>query len=293
MILRTLLLILLVLPLSVAAKIKVVASTTDLAYFARQIGGDLADVQAIAGPKADLHFVEARPSYMVKVARADLAFRVGLELDMWFDKIVDGSRNGRLTLVDCSKYIEPLEVPGFKADARYGDLHRFGNPHYWTGPQNLEKIARAILEGYTQVDPANAEQYTANRDKFIAGIEAQLPEIQELAAPLNGMPIVFYHDTWPYFNAYFGTTAAEFIEPYPGVQPSPSHIKHLAEFIKGHGIKIIAIEPYFDARVPNHLARETGAKVVVVYPSIGGRQKDESYIDWLKGNISTLLEVSR
>lgn len=285
----TLVILLLALPLAALAKVNVVTSTSDLAYFARVVGGDAVEVTAIASPTADIHFVEARPSQMVKVSRADIVFKVGLELDLWMDKIVDGSRNNAVKIVDCSQYIQPLEVPSFKADARYGDLHRFGNPHYWLGPQNVAPITQAILEGLKAVDPARAALFEENRRQFLDTLMAGLKALQPKVDSLKNVEIVYYHDSWPYFNEYTGLRAVDFIEPYPGVTPSPSHIKDLHQLIGGHTIRLIGVEPYFDHRVPERIAANTGAVVITLYPSIGGRAESESYLQWFQGNVDALL----
>ncbi len=282
----------LLLPLNVSiAKLKVVASTSDLAYFAEVVGGDSIKVSRIASPTADIHFVEVRPSYMATVKNADIALKVGLELDTWMDRIIDGSRNGKLKIVDCSKYVQPLEIPSFKADARYGDLHRYGNPHYWLSPDNLPAILRAIEEGLSNADPGNADYYSTNGEKFLSELDQSLNGIKSRMASLAGKEVVYYHNSWPYFNKYVGLSAAGFIEPYPGVPPSPSHMATLIKLIREKNIRLIAMEPYFDKRVPEKIASETGARVVVLYPSIGGRRSDETYIEWLRGNIDALLEA--
>ena len=164
------------------------------------------------------------------------------------------------------KYVDPLQVPTFKADARYGDLHRYGNPHYWLSPENLEPITRAMVEGLETADPEHARHTGDNRDAFLAGIEAALPAVRESAGPLEGMQVIFYHNSWPYFNAFVGTVAAGFVEPYPGVPPSPSHVANTIELVRKLGIQIIAVEPYFDKRVPEKIAAETGARVITCTP---------------------------
>lgn len=280
-------------PLTAQAAVKVVTSTSDLAYFAKEIGGSLVEVSSIAVPSADLHYVEVRPSYMAKMRDAELVFAIGLELDTWIDRIIDGSRNGKLKKVDCSVYIEPVEVPSFKADASHGDLHRYGNPHYWLSPDNVEPITRAILEGLVSVDPANSEIFAQNRDSFLEQTNSELPAIKALAAPLVGIEIITYHNSWPYFAEYFGIKLAGFIEKYPGVAPSPSHMGDMIDLVKKQQVKIIAMEPYFENRVPQRIAEAAGAKVVMLYPSIGGRDKGESYTDWLRGNINAMLEALR
>ncbi|MCP4634722.1 MAG: zinc ABC transporter substrate-binding protein [candidate division Zixibacteria bacterium] len=276
-----------------SGEINVVTSTSDLSYFANEIGGDLVKANSIASPKSDIHFVEVRPSYMAKLTKADIVFKVGMGVDKWMDKLIDGSRNNNLTIVDCSKYIEPLEVPTFKPDARHGDIHPEGNPHYWLGPQNAEPILKAITEGLVSVDPENESIYRSNMDNLLDKIMASINDLKLMINQLKDVEIIYYHNSWPYFNAFIGLHAAGFIEPYPGVPPSPSHIKEVIELIKNHEIKIIAMEPYFDKRVPRKIASETGAEVVVLYPSIGGRAKGETYQDWMEGNINALLEILR
>jgi len=273
------------------AQLRVVASTSDLAYFAREIGGELVEVESIAHPSADVHFVEVRPSYMVKVRKADVVLKVGLELDQWMDQIIGGSRNSRLIVVDCSKYVEPMEVPDFKVDARHGDIHRYGNPHYWLTPVNVEPMTDAIVEALSQADPGNADRFRERRKTFLARLESGLAELATTIETLKDVEVVTYHNSWPYFNEYVGLVAAGFVEPYPGVPPSPSHVKDLTSMIRDEGIRIIGVEPYFDRRVPNRIAQETGAKVVILYPSVGGRAQDESYLDWLTGNINALIEA--
>jgi len=275
---------------SVLAEVNIITSTSDLAYFAKEIGGELVKVSTIASPKSDIHFVEVRPSYMAKIARADIVFKIGMELDQWVDELIDGSRNSKLSIVDCSKYIEPLEVPSFKADARHGDIHPQGNPHYWIGPQNVEPILKALLEGLVFTDPENADLYQSRMDTLLLQVSEAVKSLQSKVETLKNKNIVYYHNSWPYFNEFTGLIAAGFIEPYPGIPPSPSHVKEIIELVKNLDIKIIAMEPYFDKRVPEKIAETAGAKVVTLYPSIGGRDKSESYRDWLEGNINTLIE---
>ncbi len=278
-------------PLALAAKVNIVASSSNLAYFAEHIGGEYVEVSYIAQPASDIHAVEVRPSSMIKVAKADIVLKVGLGLELWIDPIIDGSRNNNLIIVDCSKYVRKLEVPSFNADARYGDLHPFGNPHYWLTPQNAKPITDAIIEGLMKIDAEHDDQFLANQEKLLNDISETTTRLQPKIDKIRGTQIIFYHNSWPYFNEFAGTISAQFIEPFPGVAPSPSHVKKLIDLIKGSDIKIIAMEPYFDKRVPDKIARETGAKVVTIYPSIGGRAKEENYGQWLESNVDALLEA--
>jgi len=272
-------------------EIKVVTSTSDLAYWVSEIGDNLVKVNNIASPKSDIHFIDVRPSYMAKLARADVVFKAGMGLDKWMDQLIDGSRNSKMTIVDCSKHIEPLEIPIFKADARHGDIHPEGNPHYWIGPQNVEAILKAISEGLISVDPENESIYLSNMRQLLVQTHSEISRLKPKLEKLKGIEVIYYHNSWPYFNRFTGLHAAGFIEPFPGVPPSPSHVKETIDLIIKHEIKIIAMEPYFDSRVPRIIADKTGAEVVLLYPSIGGRVKGETYLEWLEGNIDSLLEI--
>lgn len=271
------------------AKIRVITSTADLAYFAHEVGGELVEVESIASAKADVHFIEVRPSHIIKVSKADVVLKVGLELDMWMDQLIDGSRNSDLRIIDCSEYVEPMEVPSFKPDARHGDLHRFGNPHYWLGPQNVPAIVQAVVEGLAAAEPEQARVFEANAQRFLSDLETGLSGLSSKVDRLRGASVVFYHNSWPYFNEYVAIMAVGFVEPYPGVPPSPSHIKELSRQIREKGIKVIAIEPYFDDRVPQKIAAGSEAQVVTLYPSIGGRKEGETYVQWFEGNLDALL----
>ena len=167
---------------SAVAKVNIVSATEDLAYFARAIGGEYVSVKAIAAPNLDPHFVEVRPSYMMKLRKADIALKVGLELDLWMDRIIDGSHNSDVMVVDCSQNIKPLEVPTFKADASYGDLHRFGNPHYWMDPANAPLMAKPILEALVARDAEHREYFTARYDSLMSEIATAAAEIKDSAA---------------------------------------------------------------------------------------------------------------
>jgi ABC-type Zn uptake system ZnuABC Zn-binding protein ZnuA len=141
------------------AKVRVVTSTTDLASITEMIGGDHVKVESICRGPADPHFVQLLPSYMVKVGRADVYLKVGMDLDYWANQIIDGSQNGGLMIVDCSQNIDPMEVPNTRVDASMGDIHIQGNPHYWLAPNNGIPIAEVITDALKHVDPENSPAY--------------------------------------------------------------------------------------------------------------------------------------
>jgi ABC-type Zn uptake system ZnuABC Zn-binding protein ZnuA len=276
-----------------AAKIKVVASTSDLAAIAKAIGGDAIEVSSIARGSADPHFVEVLPSYMVRVQKAQVYLLVGMDLDRWAFPIIDGSRNSKLVVVDCSQGIPPLEVPTRKVDASMGDIHPRGNPHYWLDPDNGAVIASNIAEGLTRVDAANAAVYQSGLERFEARVEEKKVEWKEKAAPLSGLEIITFHNSWPYFCKTFGIDVVGFVEPLPGIEPTPSHTASVIEVVKAKGIRVIGVEPYFSKRTPETIARATGAKIVDFPPSVGGAPGADDYFSLFDVLIDRLMAAAR
>lgn len=275
------------------AKINVVTSTTDLASIARMIGGDKVDVTSIARGTADPHFVEVLPSYMVRVQKAKLYLKLGLDIDRWAAPIIDGSRNSKLVVVDCSQDIAPMEIPTGKIDASMGDVHPRGNPHYWLDPDNGAVIANTIADALTDADPANAAAYQANLESFKTELASHKIAWEEKARPLKGLKIVTYHNSWPYFCRAFGLDVEDFVEPLPGIEPTPSHTAHVIELVKAHNIRVIGVEPYFSMRTPETIARATGAKVVALPPSVEGDPRAKDYFSLFDVLIDRLTAAAR
>ena len=253
-----------------AAPVTVVTSLPDFAVIARAIGGDLVEVDSIVKGNRDVHSVELLPSLMLKVRRADIYVKVGLDLDAWSRQLIDGSRNAGLVVVDPSAGIEVLQVPTFKVDASHGDLHAYGNPHYWLDPANVRPIGEAILEGLARVAPQHAATFRANLDAYVKRVDAATAGWQQRLAPFGGAQLVSFHNSWPYFEKRFGLRVVEFLEPKPGVPPTPTHIAALQELLKSGRVKAILMESYFDDRVPAMLSRTTGVPLVKVPILVGG-----------------------
>jgi zinc/manganese transport system substrate-binding protein len=254
-------------PLAAEARIKVVASTNDLASIASSVGGDEIEVLAIAKPASDVHRVEALPSYMVRVAKAQLYLKVGLGLDQWADAIIDGSRNTRLVVLDCSRDIQVLDKPTGKVDASMGDVHPNGNPHYWLDVRNGSVIAKEIAGALGALDPAHAADYASRAEAFAA--EAAAAHEKGLAA-MKGLAtkdIVTYHASWVYLVSSLGLSVAGTIEPVPGIPPTASHLKELTDLIRARHVPVVIYEPYFSADASQFLARQTGVRVATLSPS--------------------------
>jgi ABC-type Zn uptake system ZnuABC Zn-binding protein ZnuA len=257
---------------SVAAQaepVRVVTSIPDHAALVRAIGGDAVEVESIVKGNRDVHSVELLPSFMVKVRRADVYVKVGMDLDLWSRQIVDGSRNARLVVVDASEGVEKLEVPTFKVDASHGDLHLHGNPHYWLDPANVRPQGKAILAGLARVRPDLADGFRTNLEAYLRRVDAALPIWAARLAPFAGVQVVSFHDSWPYFARRFDLEVVDFLEPKPGVPPTPSHVAALQQRLAGGQVKAILMESYFDDRVPDMLSRASGVPVVKVPVLVG------------------------
>jgi zinc/manganese transport system substrate-binding protein len=286
------LVLLLALAVPALAKVKVVASSSDLASIVKEVGGDKVEVTSIGQGKSNLHFIEMLPSYMMKVSQADIYFKIGLAMDQWAAGIIDGSRNGKLVVVDCSKGIDVLERPTGKVDASMGDVHPDGNPHYWLDPRNGKVIARNVLDGLTQADAANAAAYKANFDSLSRRLDSAWQVWSSKATSFKGIPVISYHSTWVYFAAAFGIDVVGYIEPKPGIEPTASHTAELIEIMKKRDVKVIFREPYFSDRAPNALAKETGAVVYTVPSSVGGTDEARDYFSLFDMLINTLTKAA-
>ena len=278
---------------SAASVVNVVASSSDLKAIADYIGGNHVSVKSIVSGKDNPHFVEVLPNYMIMVSKATIYFKLGLGLDFWAQPIIDGSRNDRLAVVDCSEGVDVLGKPVGPVNASMGDVHPEGNPHYQLDPANGLIIARNIERGLAQVDPANAGSYEAALKRFETDLASKMETWKKDAGPLRGVEIITYHDSWPYLSRAFGIRVAGFIEPKPGIEPTAGHTAELIALVKARGIKIIGKEPYYSDRAPGALAAATGAKVVDLPPSVGGAKGADDYFSLFDVLISRLISALR
>jgi zinc/manganese transport system substrate-binding protein len=249
------------------AKLRVIASITDLASIAASVGGDRVEVQAIARPTADVHHVEALPSYMVRVSRAQLYLKVGLELDQWADAIIDGSHNADLTIVDCSEGVDVLEKPTGKVTAVLGDVHPMGNPHYWLDPRNGAIAGRTVAAALARADPTHAADYQARAEAFAQEVQARYEAAVGRLAGLPSRELITYHASWPYFAHAFDLTIVGTLEPIPGIPPTGKHLQDLVGLVRERKVPLVVQEPYFSDDAASFLERETGVRVVELSPS--------------------------
>lgn len=276
------------------AKIQVITTTEDLAALTRAVGGDKVEVESLAKGYQDPHAVEMKPSYMRKLNRADLFVKAGLDLEIWSQLLVDGSRNpkifpGASGYVDASVGAEILEIPTTRVDRSLGDIHLLGNPHYWLDPLNGKVVLQNILDGLTRVSPADVEYFRKNKEAYARKIDEALQRWLKMMEPYRGTKVVAYHNSWPNFAKRFGLDVVGFIEPKPGIPPSSSHLLALIEKMKRENVKIIIMEPYFPPDAPRFVAEKVGGKVVVLLPSVGGEKGIDDYIALFDHNLKKLI----
>ena len=282
-----------------AQKLKVVTSTTDLHDIAHAIGGKRITAVAISAGYQDPHFVEAKPSFVLRLRDADVFAFVGLDLEIgWMPLLIEGARNRKISpggsgYVDVSKVIPVLDVAKGAVDRSQGDVHPRGNPHYWLHPENGRLIARLFRDKFSELDPAGASEYDRNLKAFEAQIDGAMKRWQPLLADIRGKPVVAWHTSWRYFADFTGMNIVGFMEPKPGVPPSPAHLAGLIQTIKRTGAKVIIMEPFYNRKTADLVASKTGAKVIALPPSVGGLKELKSYIELLDYDLKQVAEGVR
>ena len=267
------------------AELHVVATTPDLGAIARAIGGSELSLTVLAKPTEDPHFVDAKPSFLLKLNHANVLIEGGAELEAgWLTPLLEGARNAKLEAgkpgrVSASEGIALLEIPA-ALDRSQGDIHATGNPHYLTDPANARIVAAHLARVFTELDGKSAGAYQANLQKFTARLDAKLAEWQKLLAPYQGRPVVTYHNYWIYFGSRFGLPMDLFLEPKPGIPPTPAHLAEVITRMKALNFKLITVQPYQNRKTAEAVAGRTGA-VVLDWPSFPGGPGTEGYIEWM------------
>ena len=278
---------------AVQANINVVATLPDFGSLAREIGGDKVNVTVLAKPTEDPHFVDARPSFVVSMRNADVLIDGGAELELgWLPPLLQNARNPKIEIgkpgrVQASQGIRLMNVPTNVTRAA-GDVHALGNPHFTVDPIIAKAIAQHIAQSFSALDPANAAFYEANYKKFEETINAKLQGWGAALLPFHGQHVAAYHDSWPYFAHRFGLNIDLFLEPKPGIPPSPSHLAEVIAQMKAQHIKAIIVEPFHDRRIAEKVASATGAKVVEFSQFPGGVPGTDSYVKLIDTLVSRL-----
>ncbi|HML94936.1 MAG TPA: metal ABC transporter substrate-binding protein [Thermodesulfobacteriota bacterium] len=272
---------------SAEAKVRVVTSTPDFAAIAKEIGGDKVDVESLAKGYQDPHFVDAKPIYITKLNRADILVYNGLDLEIgWLPILVTGARNSNIATlnspgnVDASRFLTVvLDVPTSPVDRSMGDIHPRGNPHYMLDPRNGLLVAKGVMEKLSEIDPENAAYYEENYGNFAKLLELRIGEWSKELAPYKGTKIVSYHKNLDYFTRWAGFEDAGYIEPKPGIPPTPSHVASLIKKMEAEDVKLVIASNYYPQKTPRIISEKTGAVFLSIPTSVGGEDGINTYFD--------------
>jgi ABC-type Zn uptake system ZnuABC Zn-binding protein ZnuA len=279
---------------SAASKLNVVTSTEDLSAIGREIGGDHITIESIAKGYQDPHFVEPKPSFLLKLQKADLLAVVGLQLEIgWLPPLITQSGNSKIQVgakgyFDVSNACEILEIPTATVTRADGDVHPLGNPHFWLDPENGRRIARAFKDKLSEMQPADAAFFDHNLKDFEQRLTDAEKRWDAQMAPYKGHKVVTYHRSLPNFAKRFGLDVVDYVEPKPGIPPTPSHTLEVINKMKQENIKLILVEPYFDMRTPNSIAQQAGGTAIVLLPSVGGEKQVQTYFQLFDYDINLL-----
>jgi ABC-type Zn uptake system ZnuABC Zn-binding protein ZnuA len=277
------------------AAVNVITSTQDLASIVKEVGGDKVTVDSLAKGYQDPHFVEAKPSFILKLHSADLLVAVGRELEIgWLPPLITQSRNAKIQpgaqgYLDASQNAKILDMPTGQVTRAMGDVHPQGNPHYWLDPGNGRHIAQAVQAKLTELSPGDAAYFAQRYADFDRRLAEGEKRWKAAMAPYKGLKVVSYHRSWPNFADAFGLDVIGYVEPKPGIPPSPAHTLDLEQEMKRQNVKIVLVEPYFDLKTPNAIGRDTGAAVLVMLPSVGGVKEAGDYFQLFDYDINLLV----
>jgi ABC-type Zn uptake system ZnuABC Zn-binding protein ZnuA len=279
---------------SFADTIKIVTTTSDMKSIAEFVGGNKVSVTSIATGYQNPHFVDPKPSYIISLTKANLFVTVGLDLETgWSPQLLSSSRNTKIQkgssgYVDASEGVNLLQVPT-AANRAEGDIHIYGNPHYWLDPLNGKIIARNIANGLERVDPSNKSFYEANLVSFNNKIDLKLKEWQGKMAAYKGSKIIAYHNEWVYFETRFGLQIVDFMEPKPGIPPTPSQLVKVIKEVTANKIKVIISSPYFTTSSSDVVSKQTGVKELTMATSVGAFDSVKDYFGLFDYNIDNLI----
>lgn len=281
-----------------SAQLRVVATTPDLASIAREIGGPRVSVVALAKPTEDPHYVDAKPSHIVTLNRADALIEGGAELELgWLPPLLENSRNAKISAgapgrIVASEGVKLIEIPT-SFDRSKGDVHSLGNPHFLIDPLNVKIIARNIADHFAQIDPKSAATYRGNLARFNTKLDAKFADWQKQLAPYRGAKIVTYHKDFGYLAERFGLNIVETLEPKPGISPSPAHLAGVIGKMRATNAKVILVQPFQNRRTAETVARQTGAVVLDIPQQPGARANTTSYFDMMDYLVNTLADAFR
>jgi ABC-type Zn uptake system ZnuABC Zn-binding protein ZnuA len=285
-------------PAAAQERIQVVTTTTDLRSLVEAVGGDRVAATSLVPAKIDAEEYQPKPQDVSRLNKAGMVVRVGLDYDLWFDRLLAQAggpeiKRGAPGYVDASYAVATLEVRGATVGPGDGHAHGHGNPHYWLDPKNAEIITSNILEGLARIDGTNTAYYEANRIAFLRHLDTKLAEWSAALAPLQGRPLIAYHNTWAYFARRFRLNFVAFIEPRPGVPASAFQLAYLLRLMKEQNARIVVRQPHEPEKDARFLTEKTGAAVIVLGGSVGMLAGGDDYISLFDMNVGALVAARK
>ena len=282
-----------------AKKLKVITTSTDLKSIAEYIGGDKVNVESLTKGYANPHEVDAKPSFMVKLRKADVFIRIGLDLEQWAQLLIDGARNPHIRFGAPGHVIASVGVDlqglavrgGAMIDRSLGDVHIYGNPHFWLDPLNGKIIAQNILEGLKRNSPENAKYFEENKRLFDKEIDTHLIKWMKEIKPYFGTNVIAYHRSWPNFSKRFGINVVGYVELRPGIAPSPAHVATLIKRMKSEDIRVLIEEPCYETKIPKFISSKTDASVLTLPVSVEGLNEVKDYFGLFDYIIDNLVST--
>jgi zinc/manganese transport system substrate-binding protein len=277
------------------AKVNVVTTTSDFASIVEHVGGEHVNVNSIAKGSEDPHFIDAKPSFIRLLNQADLLIEGGAELEVgWLPPLLNNARNRRILAgasghLALARHVKLRDVPSQPVDRSQGDVHPGGNPHFWLDPENARLMAEATAEALSRIDPVHRADYAANLKQFTERLTRKLADWRAALAPFRGTKVVTYHKSFDYFLDRFGFELVSTLEPKPGLEPSAGHIRSLITRVKASGVKLVLAETFRAKRTPEHVARETGARVLFLPGSVGAVPQAGDYFSLLDHYVSQIV----
>lgn len=277
------------------AKIQVVTTLSDLDSIVRAVGKDRISSMYLARPNEDPHFVEPRPTFIRNLAKADMLFLIGMELEIWLQPLIESSQNLKIQksgkgYVDCSNVIAAKEVPTTRVDPSLGDVHPYGNPHYWLSPDNAIKIAKLACDKLTEADPEGKNFYSANYENFKANLEAKINEWKNKLKGIDNKKIVCLHSSWIYFTDFASLEIIGYVESKPGIPPNAREITATVSLMEQNKCKTLVCETYQNKKFLNMIAKRIGGKVIVLPASVGAVKDTNDYISLIDNIVNTLIK---
>jgi len=281
-------------PARAGDRIKVVASTLDMADFVRQVGGDRVEVYAVFRGRSDMHFFEPIPSQVMKLRSAEMLVVAGLDADPWMRGLIDAARNPRIRFgapgyVDPSEGIRPIQVPEGRIDGAMGHVHPYGNPHYWFTPENVAVAVGNICDGLVRLSPSDEELFTRNRDEYLALVERTFGELKETMEPFAGTAVIEYHRSWDYFCGWLGLEIVATLEPKPGIAPSGKHLAEVIAAARDGGARLMLIEPYYPDKPVRRVESETGIEAVRLPLYLGTDESIPTFLDLIRHDVDLIV----